>query len=292
MIRIFRVLCLSASLALSAGEAAAQLEFAGIAWGTPAGQAADRLRGMGYVARGVDQNGDHVFRGPDGEMLVAKLSPDGLVQVQVEWTRDPARLPARYARLADSLHAALGKPYAEGHDDAASWTRDEAWVNIWLRPAAPQLDSTLFLFYTAPADAAEELRRAQLQEDASQPGRVDPVDVGAWAEADFTDRWEQRVDTARVVVLGGGLYGARLRDRWTDPRRLENGLVYDAAVREVEVDCGGTRMRLLRTVPLYHEVSMHAIEVPAGERRWDRPAAGSRAEASLRAVCAVLARQP
>jgi hypothetical protein len=292
MIRIPRLLAVLAALALSAGDAAAQLEFAGIAWGTPAEQTADRLRAMGYVLRGVDQNGDHVFRGPEGETLVAKMSLDGVVQVQVEWTGDPARLPARYARLADSLQAAFGRPYAEGHNDGASWTRDEAWVNIWLRPAAPQLDSTLFLFHTAPADAAEELRRAQLQDDASVPGRVDSVDVGAWAEADFTDRWEQLVDTARVVVLGGGLYGARLRDRWTDPRRLENGLVYDAAVREVEVDCGETRLRLLRSIPLYHEVSMRAIEVPAGERRWDRPAPGSRAEASLRAVCEVLARQP
>jgi hypothetical protein len=296
MIRILRALCLLAALALSAGDAAAQLEFAGIAWGTPAEQTADRLQAMGYVLRGVDQNGDHVFRGPGGEMLVARMSPDGVVQVQVEWSRDPARLTDQYARLADSLQAAFGRPFAEGHDDAASWTRGEAWVNLWLRPAAPQLDSTLFLFHTAPADAAEELRRGQLVSDAwdreRAQGFVDGAGPGDWAEADFTDRWAQFVDTSGVVVLGGGLYGARLRDRWIDHRRLENGLVYDAAVREVEVDCGQNRLRLLRTIPLYLQVTVAMVEVPADERRWDRPAAGSRAEASLRAVCAVLARQP
>jgi hypothetical protein len=290
---LYAVCALCAICVMEAG-AAAQMEFAGIAWGTPAQAAGERLQGMGYVPRGVDQNGDHVFLGPQGELLVARMAPDGLVQVQVEWTRDPARLPARYARMVDSLQSVLGAPYAS-QEHGTSWNHGEAWVNLWLRPAAPQLDSTLFLFHTSPADDAEALRRGEVLSAVGdrerQHGPADSTGAGAWAPAAHTDRWELLVDTVRFRARGDRVFHARLLDQWVDARRLENGLLYDAAVSVVQMDCRGHRLRVPLVTLLYRGVPVPAAAVSDTGRRSIHPRADTLRTGGLRQVCAILARQ-
>jgi hypothetical protein len=296
MMRILCPLCIFAALAACPTDAAAQLEFGGIPWGSPSPQTADRLQSMGYRLLGPDQNADLVFRGGEDELLVATMSrEEGLVRVEVEWTGDPARLPVRYARLADSLQGALGAPDAR-ESGGMSWNRGEEWINIWLLPAQPQLDSTVVLIHTGPANRAEQLqRRDMLQGIAERRSRLGPADsagVGAWAEAERAHRWQLLVDTAQVQALADGVFGVRLLDRWMDVRRLDNGLAYDSAIRTAEVDCRQPRLRLHETLSLYQDVTARTSPVPPDQRQWVRPDPGSAAESSLRAVCRVLARQP
>jgi hypothetical protein len=296
MMRILRPLCILAALAAFPADAAAQLEFAGIPWGSAPGPTADGIRSVGYRLVGTDQNGDLVFRGPGDELLVATLSREaGLVRVEVEWTGDPARLPGRYTWLADSLRGALGAPAAR-ESGGMSWDRGEGSINLWLLRAQPQLDSAVVLIHTGPASRAEHLRRRDMlqviADRRSRHGPADSAGLGAWAEAERAHRWRLLVDTAQVQALADGMYGVRLLDRWMDVRRLDNGLAYDSAIRTAEVDCRQPRLRVHGTLSLYQDVTARTSDGPPDQRQWVRPDPGSAAEASLRAVCQVLARQP
>lgn len=112
------------ALALSAVDAAAQREFAGIPWGTPPAEAAERIRAAGYELRGTGQNGDLTFGGADGVELLAVFDPRGLVFVEARWLEPAERLPARFERMADSMRAVLGVPDMANRDD---YERSMTW---------------------------------------------------------------------------------------------------------------------------------------------------------------------
>jgi hypothetical protein len=117
------------ALALSAVDAAAQREFAGIPWGTPPAQAAERLRAAGYELRSTGAHGDLTFGGADGAELFAMFDPRGLVFVQARWLEPAERLPTRYDRMADSMRAVLGTPDRSDRDDyerAMTWLGAES----------------------------------------------------------------------------------------------------------------------------------------------------------------------
>lgn len=113
------------ALALSAVDAAAQREFAGMPWGTPAAEVTERIRAAGYELRGTGPHGDLTFGGPDGAELLAVFDPRGLVFVEARWLEPAERLPARYERMADSMRAVLGTPDMSDRDD---YERSMTWL--------------------------------------------------------------------------------------------------------------------------------------------------------------------
>lgn len=113
------------ALALSALDAAAQREFAGIPWGTPPAEAAERIRAAGYQLRSAGPHGDLTFAGPDGAELLAVFDPRGLVFVEARWQEPAERLPARFERMADSMRAVLGAPDMANRDD---YERSITWL--------------------------------------------------------------------------------------------------------------------------------------------------------------------
>lgn len=113
------------ALALSAPDAAAQREFAGIPWGTPPAEATERLRAAGYAPRGTGEHGDRTFGGADGVELLAVFDPRGLVFAEARWLEPADQLPARYERMADSMRAVLGAPTVAERDD---YERSMTWL--------------------------------------------------------------------------------------------------------------------------------------------------------------------
>lgn len=300
MIRILRSLALLAAVVASVGDAAAQLEFGGIPWGTPADSARARIQRAGYPFRGQDQDGDGVFGAPGRVDLVAVFDSAGLVFVDALWLEEPDSLSARHDRMADSLRAVVGAPdsaKADRHGRYMIWRRDGATLELILHPDDSSLDAALFVRHTGPGYVAEFERRAVAWEarEAHERahGRADTLGLGGWHEVFSGPRELVWIDTVKVERWGPRLYRARFRGDLMRRRRLENGMMYSAAVREVELDCGAGRTRLHRTIPLYYDLrSLPPIDVPEAERQWVRPAPGSPEGTALRAACAVLARQP
>lgn len=294
MIRhLVRPLLCALAIAAAPVSAAAQLTFLDLPWGAPPHEVSERIRAAGYPLRGTDQWGDLVFGAPHGGTLVAWISPAGLVAVEIEWENDqPGRLPGLFRRMADSLEARYG-PATNEHEAMRAWLDREGAMSVMLET---RLDSVLVLSHTGLDRSDEIYRRDSLmtlmRDRASDPGYPDSTARGGWAAA-TPDEWPNTyVDTARFVVLGRQMFGARMRTRMGLPERLANGLLYDGVVTEVELDCAAGRSRLLRTIPLYHYVPTPAIEVPQPRRRWVQPRAGSEEEREIRGACAALARQP
>ena len=300
MIRILRPLALLAALAASAGDATAQLQFAGIPWGTSPDRARAAIQRAGYALRGQDQEGDWVFGAPGRVDLVAVFDSAGLVFVDAFWLEESAPLPARHEGMADSLRAVLGAPdsaHADRHGRYMIWRRDGAVLELVFHPDDRARDASLFIRHTGPGYAAEFERRAVAwearEEDERVHGRADTLGLGGWQEVFSGPRELVWIDTVKSTRLGPRLYHARLRGDLMQQRRLENGTMYSATIREGELDCGAGRMRLHRTIPLYYDLrSLPPVDVPEAERQWSQPVAGSPDEAALRAACAVLARRP
>lgn len=273
-------------------SAAAQLTFHGLRWGAPATEVSERIRAAGYPLRGRDQWGDLVFSAPAGGSLVAWMSPAGLVGVELEWKNEPpGRLPTRFARLADSLQARYG-PATNQHETLRAWLDREGAMALILET---RLDSVLLLYHSSVDKSDEIYRRDSVMTATREQARAtgaDSVWAGAWQPA-TDDEWpDDYVDILHFTVLGPRMYGARMLKRVGFTERLENGLLYDAAVTEVELDCAAIRSRLLRTRPLYLELPTPPIAVPQSARRWVQPGPGSQEERTIRGACAQLARQP
>jgi hypothetical protein len=274
-------------------SAVAQLEFGGIAWGTPADSATARIQRAGYVLRGEDQEGNRVFRGPDRVDLITTFDSAGLVGVDLEWFHDVHRLPARYARLADSLRRAWGTPEPSENTEelAMDWQRDGVHVWLMLFPRGSGMDSLLSLRYEGPGWQAEYDRRNEVDvarmEHERDNGRADTTSYGDWLNvfSDFRDF--TRVDTVRFTRVGDRLYRARFLDSWFQRRRLENGMMYNGALTEVELDCRRMTARLLRTIPLYSHRALPAIE----GSRWLPPMPNTNHARAVERACEALGRQ-
>jgi hypothetical protein len=296
MMRILRPLCILAALAAFPMDAAAQMEFAGIPWGTSPRQTADRLQAMGYQLRGVDQDGDWVFRAPDGAEVVAMMDSAGVVAVDLRWYDKPEQFPLRVQVLLDSLTDAFGPPLNK-EEGSGAWHRhpDDGWAHLLLRRPTGGLDSMLFMAFTRPGGNTRETdrrgaladeRRARLREQGP-----DPVAVGGWLEL-WSELWRTTlVDTASVGVLPNGVYRTRILVRLQEPGRLENGMRYDALISEVEIDCPGRRWRTRRAIPLFYEVPLAVTDVPEADREWIRPEPGGVDAYVIKESCIALARQ-
>jgi hypothetical protein len=283
------------TLILAPASAAAQLTFGGIAWGTPADSAAAAIQRAGYVPRGQDQDGDRVFGDAAGVDLVTMFDSAGLVGVELEWSRPVDALPARFAVLADSLRRAFGPPddaSEDGEEPAMEWARDGVHVWLFLFPRGGGRDSMLSLRYEGPGWEAEFERRndAERERDAyeEENGRADTTAYGDWLRVYSDGRDFTRVDTARFTRLGDRLYRARFLDAWFQRRRLENGMMYNGAITEVELDCRRMTTRLLRTIPLYSHRALLAIDGEA----WLLPMPNANHHRAVTAACEVLGRQP
>lgn len=295
---LFAVLLLS--LILAPVSASAQLEFGGISWGTPVEGATERIRQAGHPFRGVDQEGNPVFRAPDGGDLVATFDSVGLVGVELAWFRDPGRLPARFARLADSLRRVYGSPDSQAdaeEEPRLVWEREGAMLELFLFPRGGGMDSVLMLQHHGAGWEAEFDRRsdAEREQDAyeEENGRADTTAYGDWLRVYSDARDFTRVDTVRFTRLGDRLYRARFMDSWFQRRRLENGMMYNGALTEVELDCRRMTTRLLRTIPLYSHRATVTIEAPPGEpQQWLPPMPNANHARAVAAACAALGRQP
>lgn len=290
-LRLFTVF---AALFLSAADAAAQMEFAGIPWGTPPRETADRLQALGYRLRGVDQEGDWVFRGPDGAEVIAVMDTAGLISVDVRWYERPDEFPRRLQVLVDSLTAAFGEPLNR-EEESAVWNRQEAWVHLFMRRAYGGRDSMLFLAHTRPGGLGDEPRRRAAMADAREAHLArhgpDPAAAGEWHLL-WDEIWvETRVDTAHSAATGIARYRARMLEHWQEPQRLENGLMYDGVLTEVELDCKEFRRRLHRTVFVFYQAPVAIVDVPEAERAWFRPEPEQLDGYLLRDACVVLDRQ-
>jgi hypothetical protein len=287
MIRIVRSLALLAALACSAGDAAAQLEFAGIPWGTPPQATANRLHSLGYCLRGVDQEGDWVFFGPDGEEVVAVMSPTArLVGVEVRWRGDRGRISTLYTRMRDSMVAVHGMSFNE-RSDGAAWNRAGNVLQLWQLGPQAHPGYSLTLFHGGPGGPAEEERR-NVMRAAARRREYGSSDYPAVHDAVVydDDGWVHVMEES-TDPLGNGVYRVRLYhdSNRSTVRRLENGVKYNGAIREVDLDCGRNWQRLLRTIPLYERVPAPAVSVPERARRWVQPTPGSRDERIVRATC-------
>lgn len=296
---IFHPLLAAAALALSAGDAAAQLEFAGIPWGTPGDQATTRIEAAGYFLRGRDQDGDLVFGAADSAELVAMFDSVGLVFVRVDWFRDPDRLPARFERMGDSMRALLGPPALQAEEDEferwVEWSQDGTSAELRFRPRDGGLDSLVAVLHRAPGFEAEYDRRraaADAREERFRTGgHRDTTALGDYHTVFSDYAVLVGVDTVKYQRLGPRLYRARVLYDWMLTRRLPNGMMYDAWLAEVELDCAAFRSRTVRNIPLYYEV-VAIMDVPESERVWTAPPRGSPDGLAVRSACEALGRQP
>lgn len=283
------------SLVLAPVSAAAQLTFGGIPWGMPADSATAAIQRAGYVPRGQDQDGDHVFGDAHGGDVVTMFDSAGLVGVELRWARPVDGLPGRFTALADSLRRAFGAPDAASGEDeepAMEWARDGVLVSLFLFPRGGGMDSLLAVRYEGPGWEAEFERRsdAERARDAyeEENGRADTTAYGDWLRVYSDARDFTRVDTARFSRLGDRLYRARFLDSWFQTRRLETGMMYNGALTEVELDCRRMTTRLLRTIPLYSHRALPSI---SGEA-WLPPMPNANHARAVAAACAALERQP
>lgn len=289
------LLLLLFALGLRAEGAAAQLEFRGIPWGASPDDARAAIERAGHPFRGQDQDGDHVFGGPDRMDVVAMFDSAGLVYVESTWLDDPDGLPARFERLGDSLRASLGAPDTANEDEYERfmrWRRDGAELELFFRPRGGGLDTALTVKHYGPGWEAEDLRRAEAWQHRAE-GERDTTGVGDWHQAFGGFRVLIRVDTVKYTRLDGQRYLARILHDWTQLYRTPSGLMYSAAVADLELDCGRMRTRLHRRVFLYDTDALPDPEViPEAERQWSRPVAGSPDDVAIREACTALGRQP
>ncbi|HEU0299523.1 MAG TPA: hypothetical protein VFR37_08720 [Longimicrobium sp.] len=294
-----RSLLVLLAIVLAAGDASAQLEFAGIPWGTPVDSASARIQRAGYAFRGEDQLGDRVFGGPDGMDLVAMFDSTGLVLVEATWMDRPELLPARYERMADSMRRALGAPdtaNADEYERFGTWKRGEAVLDLFFRPRGGGLDTALILRHAGPGYEAEYERRDLAWEargaEERANGTSDTTGVGDWENAFSDFRVMIRVDTTRYTRLAPGLFRARFRHDWMQRRRLENGMLYSAAITFAELDCQAVATRPYRVIRMYDFRALPVVFIRQADRRWVRPAPRSPDDSALRRACEVLGRQP
>lgn len=280
------------AIPISPRDAGAQLEFAGIPWGTPVDQARARLEADGYLYRGTDQFGDVVFGAADSVDLVASFGAEGLFQVELTWLRDPDRLPARFERLARAGRAAAGAPDSEAGEDYREmiWEREGAIVELMYRPRGGGLDAAVVLRHVGPNATAAFGARADAS--AAAEAERDTTAVGDYHQAYGDFGVLIRADTVKYARLGPQQYRARFLHDWMQQRRAPSGVLYSAALTEVELDCRAVRTRLLRTTLLYEGRSVPPVDVPESEQRWTGPAPGSPDAAAIRSACQALGRQP
>lgn len=281
-----------------ASPAGAQYEFAEIPWNTAPEAAAERIRAAGYAFVGVDQEGDWVFRGANGGELVAAMSPTGLVEVVVTW-RLPSNLERRYAALSDSLRRAMGAPDDEQRADeegetirSVTWMRDLAELSAVYFPRQAGLDSAVTLNHRGPESEPEYMRRDsvwQVQRDAERvSGPSDTTGIGDWAQVYGGFRRLVRVDSVRYARVDASTYSARLLDNWTQQRRRADGLKYDGAVSEVQLDCGRFRSRVQRRILMNDYRALPEEPVPAADAAWATPRPQSPDGIAIRGACEVL----
>ncbi|WP_420130656.1 hypothetical protein [Longimicrobium sp.] len=283
------------SLILAPVSAAAQLTFGGIPWGTPVDSATAAIQRAGYVPRGQDQNGDWLFLGPDSADVVAMFDSAGLVGVGLDWFKAPDSLPGLYTRVADAMAADLGPPADRLSDVAeriSNWYLDGVNVMLYLRPRGDGLDSLLVAHYGGPGWDAEFERRlaaqqARLDHEYAE-GPTDSILMGAWLTLHNDNTARIQVDTAAYVVLGDSLFGVRLLYHWAQPRRLENGMIYDGAHVQMELECGAREAMLVHTVPVYGYQTLTPRDGPW----WLPPLPGTYHPHVVAAACDALARQP
>ena len=118
-------------------------------------------------------------------------------------------------------------------------------------------------------------------------GRADTTSYGDWLNVFSDFRGFTRVDTVRFTRVGDRLYRARFLDSWFQRRRLENGMMYNGALTEVELDCRRMTARLLRTIPLYSHRALPAIE----GSRWLPPMPNANHARAVERACEALGRQ-
>jgi hypothetical protein len=282
-----------AALAVVAGDAHAQLEFAGVPWGASRDVAAERIRAAGYTYRGVDQEGALVFGAADSVDLVAGFVGAGLREVTLTWFHDPDRLPARFRRMADSMRAAVGAPDTvsiEEWERRMRWRRDGAALELYYRPTSGGMDTVLIVTHESPPWTLtdEDFPEA----DGQQERERDTTAVGDYHQAFGSFRVLIRVDTVKYERTAPGTYRARFLHDWMQTRRLANGLMYSSVLTEVQLDCRAFRTRPLRVISLYDGRSAPPIDIPEREGQWTRPRPGSPDDVAIRSACEALARQP
>src|SRR5687767_15959965 len=121
--------CVFSGSALSAQEIA----YPGIAWGTPAAEAAITLASSGFRFERTDQDGDQVFRHEDGRSLWLLLQVARVVGVQHVEPGSEDKVGVRFTEVGDSLAARLGPPSGANQHHTRSWSVGRVEVLLEVR---------------------------------------------------------------------------------------------------------------------------------------------------------------
>jgi len=277
----------------TAAPAAAQLTVARIPWGTPAAQVRARLEAQGWRFRGVDQDGDQVFGGPRGSEAVATLAAGGLVGMELRWPATRAAARARYRAATDSLRRGLGA-HTTVDEESTAWSRGDTLLYTSIadgRGARPEPAAGITGWgpgYHAEMERRSDLERARRDSVEAGTLRRDPLLRGDWTRVYSDARVLTRLDSAGARRVGPGRYRIRVREDWMFTRRLANGMMYNAAVREMELDCRAPRVRVLRTTPAFADRSVAGAPLAGAggvPSAWEAPAPGSPEARAIRGSC-------
>lgn len=230
-----RLLAMVALMGAAAIPAPAQqgLAFAGIPWRLPADSARARVVRLGYAFSRDGDGGDPVFTRADRAELTLVLQ-DGRAAgfLLVDSARD-ARAGQRYAVLADSLQAALGRADTLGGTGLV-------WVSglseLRLQTVTRLGVRYVTLEWRGPGMLDEMNRRW-----ADRP--LPPLPPGFTAVTG-TAVSRVAVDTLTLRRTDGGALRGRFRIDYSQPVGPDDES-YDGAGYEVEAECAQRRMRLL-----------------------------------------------
>lgn len=273
LLTLFVCLCVTARSA----AAQAELAFSGVPWRVPADSARARLERMGYTFSRDGDAGDPVFTRADRSELTMILQ-DGRAAgfVLVDSARD-ARAERRYAVLADSLRAALGRADTLGTTGLV-WAQGLTEVRL-------QTVTRLGVRYVTVEWRGPGLLDEMNRRWADRP--LPPLPPGFTAVTG-TAVSRVAVDTVTLRRAGGVLRG-RFRVDYAQPVGPETGS-FDSVQYEIGADC------LRRMTRLFARNFYAHGQLLSGQRwgfqEWVPPQPQGHMERGLEALCRAGARIP
>ena len=229
--RYYAVLSLAFCVFSGTSLTAQEIAYPGIAWGTPAAEAAITLASGGFRFERTDQDGDQVFRHEDGRSLWLLLQADRVVGVQHTEPGSEDKVGVRFTEVADSLTAQHGSASGVNQRHTRSWSVGR--VEILLEARSDNGAHYLRTEYYGPGWNDESARRQGLSPPPPGYTIVNLSHLGL----------RVAVDTSATRRVEGGLR-TRFRVQYPNPVTADDDQ-FDEVEYEMEFDCARRRTRLV-----------------------------------------------